>query len=350
MGVDMRALLPYLVFPFVLGWVQPSSAITVSGTVRNTAAAPVAGVTLKLVLSKRSDTSDASGKFSMVLPNTVGLVQAPFSVGAKRRLSVTSGELESYLIDGSRVQSSRGAVIHFGRGLLGGNEMVPPFGKMSAAGGSKDTLVVEKKGYALFRLPIALGTNTILNINLEISDTVFTACNAAIDALGEKRTDAEFDAAVKQLEAYGNVCAEQAAAIAALPGIGKLPDVPIPELLDTARTYMGVPYVFGAGPYEETKVFDCSSFTKFIFGKFGVSLRRVSNDQSLEGIRINNRRMLRPGDMVFFHVNSRPVEVGHVGIYIGKGQMINANTGPEDGVQVSAIKWTNYMWAVKVAR
>lgn len=37
------------------------------------------------------------------------------------------------------------------------------------------------------------------------------------------------------------------------------------ELISFAKNFLGVPYDFGAGSYEETKKFDCSSFTRHVF-------------------------------------------------------------------------------------
>lgn len=96
-------------------------------------------------------------------------------------------------------------------------------------------------------------------------------------------------------------------------------------LLRKGHTYLGVPYLFGAGWYPKTHRFDCSSFTQYLFGRFGVHLYRNARKQSLEGIAVS-RKHLRNGDLMFFSVpgefksNRR---VGHVGIYAGHGKMLN---------------------------
>ena len=347
----MRTILPYLSFLLLIGLGNPVDALTVSGTIINSTASPLAGVKVRLAVLKLSDTTDALGKFSLSLP-TVGLIRSPQRNGSRTGFSSSALMVEGqdwYRIDGSRVKSFRGNMVLMERSHGNAGASPSPLRKSSASG-TKDTLVFEKSGYALLRLPILIITDSALNVVLKKSDTVFTACNAALNALSDKIGDVASDSTLKKLEAYGNVCFEQAAAIAALPDVSKLPDIKIRSLLAKANTYLGVPYVFGAGDYDKTKVFDCSSFTQYIFGMYGVILRRVSNDQAAQGVRIDNRNMLRPGDLVFFHIASRTVEVGHVGIYIGHGQMINANTGPLDGVQISPVNWTKYLWAVKVAR
>ncbi|MEK4104846.1 NlpC/P60 family protein [Paenibacillus sp. FSL R10-2791] len=116
------------------------------------------------------------------------------------------------------------------------------------------------------------------------------------------------------------------------------------ELISFAKNFLGVPYDFGAGSYEETKKFDCSSFTRHVFKKFGVSLPRLAKDQDNLGTRVS-RSELDVGDLIFFTVPGRfesDAIPGHVGIYIGDGKFIH--TWGEPGVQISDLDsgyWSN---------
>lgn len=116
------------------------------------------------------------------------------------------------------------------------------------------------------------------------------------------------------------------------------------ELVAYAKKFLGVPYDFGAGPYEETKKFDCSSFTRHVFKKFGVNLPRLAKDQDNIGSRVN-RSELDIGDLIFFTVPGRfesDAIPGHVGIYIGDGEFIH--TWGDPGVQISKLDsgyWSN---------
>jgi hypothetical protein len=110
-------------------------------------------------------------------------------------------------------------------------------------------------------------------------------------------------------------------------------------LIRKARHYLGVAYKFGAGPYPETGRFDCSSFTRYVFGKFGVKLNRTARAQAQQGVFVD-RKSLRKGDLLFFYVPGRfksNKTVGHVGIYMGNGNMIHAAPKPENGVQITNI-------------
>lgn len=116
------------------------------------------------------------------------------------------------------------------------------------------------------------------------------------------------------------------------------------ELVSYAKKYLGVPYDFGTGPYEETKKFDCSSFTRHVYKKFGVDLPRLAKDQDNLGRRVT-RNELVTGDLIFFTVPGRfksDAIPGHVGIYIGNGQFIH--TWGDPGVQISDLDsgyWSN---------
>ncbi|UQZ36353.1 cell wall hydrolase [Paenibacillus sp. PK3_47] len=116
------------------------------------------------------------------------------------------------------------------------------------------------------------------------------------------------------------------------------------ELVSYAKKFLGVPYDFGAGSYEDTKKFDCSSFTRHVFRKFDIELPRLARDQDNVGRRIS-RDELKAGDLIFFTVPGRfksDAVPGHVGIYIGDGKFIH--TWGEPGVQISELDtgyWEN---------
>jgi len=109
-------------------------------------------------------------------------------------------------------------------------------------------------------------------------------------------------------------------------------------IIQEAKKYDGVPYQFGADE-KSTKRFDCSSFTRYIYSKFGHDLARTARAQAKEGAYVP-RSSLRIGDLMYFYVPGRfksDEKVGHVGIYMGGQKMIHASPLPEDGVQVTDI-------------
>jgi cell wall-associated NlpC family hydrolase len=105
-------------------------------------------------------------------------------------------------------------------------------------------------------------------------------------------------------------------------------------LVLTARQYLGTPYDFGA-KYGQTKTFDCSSFMKWIFNKYDITLPRVSRNQAKEG-KFVSKKNLETGDLVFFTTIDSGSKIGHVGMYVGDGMMIH--TYGEGGVKYSTIE------------
>ncbi|XEC92571.1 C40 family peptidase [Paenibacillus tarimensis] len=121
------------------------------------------------------------------------------------------------------------------------------------------------------------------------------------------------------------------------------------RILNTGKKYLGTPYRFGA-PAGVTHVFDCSSFTQYIFKKNGISLPRTSKAQAKRG-KFVSKANLRKGDLVFFSVPSRTGNsIGHVGVYAGNGRILH--TYGKGGVKYSSIKtgyWKNkYITARRV--
>lgn len=97
-------------------------------------------------------------------------------------------------------------------------------------------------------------------------------------------------------------------------------------VLQVAYSLAGLPYQWGAtGPNS----FDCSGFTQYVYRKAtGIEIGRDTYAQLGSGKAVSYNE-LQPGDLVFPHS-------GHVGIYIGNGQMIHApRTG--DVIKVSSV-------------
>jgi cell wall-associated NlpC family hydrolase len=94
------------------------------------------------------------------------------------------------------------------------------------------------------------------------------------------------------------------------------------EVLGEAARHAGSPYVYGAtGP----GAFDCSGFTRYVYGRLGIALPHNSNAQYAVTRHIPAGQAV-PGDLIFVD------GLGHVAIYAGGGMMWDA---PTAGGQVS---------------
>ncbi|WP_136605930.1 C40 family peptidase [Paenibacillus dokdonensis] len=112
------------------------------------------------------------------------------------------------------------------------------------------------------------------------------------------------------------------------------------SVVNYGKKFMGTPYKFGAST-STTKVFDCSSFMKYIFGKYGVKLPRTSVAQSKVGVAVSKSN-LKPGDLVFFSSGSRAngKNVTHVAVYAGNGKILHTYGSP--GVTISNLNSGNW--------
>jgi cell wall-associated NlpC family hydrolase len=86
-----------------------------------------------------------------------------------------------------------------------------------------------------------------------------------------------------------------------------------------AQHYLRVPYVWG-GAIPATG-FDCSGLTRFVYAQLGVNLPHYAASQFAAFPKLDPAQ-LQPGDLVFFEPKFDGP--GHVALYIGNDQMIEA--------------------------
>jgi len=92
-----------------------------------------------------------------------------------------------------------------------------------------------------------------------------------------------------------------------------------------ALQFVGNPYVFGGSSL--TNGTDCSGFVMSVYANFGVSLPHSSSADRSVGYDVGGLENAQPGDIICYS--------GHVGIYIGDGQIVHAST-PKTGIVVGS--------------
>ena len=96
------------------------------------------------------------------------------------------------------------------------------------------------------------------------------------------------------------------------------------QIADFACKYIGNPY--RAGGTSLTDGADCSGFVMAVYQAFGYSLPRSSYAQSSIGKSVSYSEA-QPGDIIYYG--------GHVGIYIGNGQIVHAST-ERTGIKITS--------------
>lgn len=130
--------------------------------------------------------------------------------------------------------------------------------------------------------------------------------------------EAAEDAAAAQERAEAERQAREAAAAKAAQAASSTGQA----IVDYACQFIGNPYVWGGTSL--TNGADCSGFVQSVYAHFGISLPRTTWDQENVGTGISYDQAL-PGDLILYE--------GHVGIYMGDGQIVNA-INPSKGIGV----------------
>lgn len=100
-------------------------------------------------------------------------------------------------------------------------------------------------------------------------------------------------------------------------------------VVDYACQFIGNPYVWGGTSL--TNGADCSGFVQSVYKHFGITLPRTSGEMRSSGRGVSYSEAI-PGDIVCYD--------GHVGIYMGDGQIVNA-INSRKGIGILSATYTN---------
>ena len=110
------------------------------------------------------------------------------------------------------------------------------------------------------------------------------------------------------------------------------------RLVQTAQTFLGVPYVWGGNT---ASGIDCSGFVKAVYASYGITLPRHSGDQAAIGYDVPHNvaggdwATWVPGDRMYFACHHP--EIDHTGMYIGGGLFIHASAGHGHQVAIDRV-------------
>lgn len=150
----------------------------------------------------------------------------------------------------------------------------------------------------------------VQNSETDTEEAAFTFAESKEEEVARIAKEAEEAAAKAAEEAVANMSTGQA-------------------VVDYACQFIGNPYVWGGTSL--TNGADCSGFVQSVFAQFGVSLPRTTWDMENVGSPVSYDQAI-PGDLVLYD--------GHVGIYMGDGQIVNAINSAR-GIGILPATYTN---------
>lgn len=108
------------------------------------------------------------------------------------------------------------------------------------------------------------------------------------------------------------------------------------QLVETAKQYLGTPYVWGGS---SPNGFDCSGFVQYVARQCGFKIGRTVSQQWPYGTEVSKDN-LQPGDIVFF-AGTYTSGLSHVGIYVGDGKFIHSPSSG-DVVKITSMETSYY--------
>lgn len=94
------------------------------------------------------------------------------------------------------------------------------------------------------------------------------------------------------------------------------------DVVNTATHFEGTPYVWGGSA---PGGFDCSGLVQYVYAQLGITMPRTSQVQADVGVPVASLSSAQSGDLIFFAGSDGTTSApGHVGIYVGNGEMIDA--------------------------
>ena len=161
----------------------------------------------------------------------------------------------------------------------------------------------------------------VQNNDTENAEDAFTYAESKEEETARLQKEAE-EKAEQERQAAEEAARQQEEQQAQAAGTGQ-------AMVDYACQFIGNPYVWGGTSL--TNGADCSGFVQSVFAHFGISLPRTTWDMENVGTAVSYDQAVA-GDIILYN--------GHVGIYMGNGQIVNAINSAK-GIGILPATYTN---------
>jgi len=148
-----------------------------------------------------------------------------------------------------------------------------------------------------------------------------------------QKTQAASAAGATAATGAGNSASTFADALASASGAAAVsPATPNPgratgaDIVEAAKKYLGVPYVFGG---EDASGMDCSGLVQTVYAEMGIDVPRLVSGQMKIGTEVGSLAEAKPGDLIVTGGGE------HILIYAGDNKVIHA---PYEGRTVSLVE------------
>lgn len=188
-----------------------------------------------------------------------------------------------------------------------------------------EELTVEEEADGWVKIKIEEGSGYVSEEYVTLSTEFVKAESKEEEQARLKKEEEERNAAIEASRKAQEAAAQEAAQIQEAVELVSSGDASLgQQVADFAVQFVGNPYVYGGTSL--TNGADCSGFTLAVYANFGVSLPHSAAAQNKKGSNVGSIDNAIPGDIVYYS--------GHVGIYIGNGQVVHAGNS-RTGILIS---------------